>query len=201
MNKLVNILETSINRLLEYDPDSVERLNAIADKIIMIEFKGVDQSVTVRCRSDSIQLSTEVEACPDLQLSGTPLAFLRLAQQQASDGGGFGDGDIEVQGDVHLAQQLQQLIAGLDIEWEEIASNYTGDIIAHHLGRGARSARQWFRQTQQTAQQNIGEYLCEEARLIAPEHRVQQFNQQVDRLRADVDRLEQRVNRLKTTLT
>ena len=198
---LTDFIETSINRLLPYDPDSLVRLNTMAGKSIVIELKGVNQSATIQCESESIKLFIGAQESADLKLSGTPLAFLRLAQQQGSDNGAFSAGDIEVQGDVHLAQQLQQLIAGLDIEWEEIVSKYTGDIAAHHLGRSARGVRQWLKQTHQTAEQNIGEYLREEARLIAPEHRIQQFNQQVDRLRADVDRLAQRIKRFEGKIT
>ena len=46
--------------------------------------------------------------------------------------------EIEINGSVKTAQQLADLIALASIDVEELVSHYTGDIIAHQLGKSIK---------------------------------------------------------------
>ena len=46
--------------------------------------------------------------------------------------------EIEINGNIKTAQQLADLIALSSIDVEELVSHYTGDIIAHQLGKSIR---------------------------------------------------------------
>jgi len=46
--------------------------------------------------------------------------------------------EIDINGSVKTAQQLADLIALASIDVEELVSNYTGDIIAHQLGKSIK---------------------------------------------------------------
>jgi len=46
--------------------------------------------------------------------------------------------EIEINGNIKTAQQLADLIALTSIDVEELISHYTGDIIAHQLGKSIR---------------------------------------------------------------
>jgi len=71
----------------------------------------------------------------DIELNKT--AFLSLFS-----GASFEDliknDEIEINGNIKTAQQLADLIALASIDVEELVSHYTGDIIAHQLGKSIR---------------------------------------------------------------
>ena len=72
-------------------------------------------------------------------------------------------------------------------------------MIAHQVGSLARKATQFINNSSRTLQQDISEYLQEEARLLPARIEVGYFLAEVDQLRADVDRLSERVERLSQT--
>jgi ubiquinone biosynthesis protein UbiJ len=49
--------------------------------------------------------------------------------------------DIEINGSIKTAQQLADLLASSSIDIEELVSQYTGDIVAHQLGRAFRELK------------------------------------------------------------
>ncbi|MBI3774144.1 MAG: SCP2 sterol-binding domain-containing protein [Gammaproteobacteria bacterium] len=85
---------------------------------------------------------------------------------------------------------------GLDIDWEEHLSRFTGDVIAHQVGNAARSSQRWAQQSGAALLQDAGEYLKYERELLPDRAQVETFMQHVDVLRDDVERLEARVQRL-----
>ena len=50
--------------------------------------------------------------------------------------------EIEINGSIKTAQQLADLMALSSIDMEELISQYTGDIIAHQLGKTLRAIRE-----------------------------------------------------------
>ena len=95
---------------------------------------------------------------------------------------------------------LQDLLAGTDWDWEEQLSQLTGDVIARQVGNLARRSGQFISDSRHTLEQDVSEYLQEEARLLPTRSEVDDFLHDVDELRSDVDRLNARIERLlKTT--
>ena len=106
---------------------------------------------------------------------------------------------MEILGDSDTGQQFQDMLSAVDWDWEEQLSQLTGDVVAHQAGRLAREAIQFISNSSRTLQQDISEYLQEEARLLPARIEVGYFLEEVDQLRADVDRLSARVDRLSQT--
>ena len=130
----------------------------------------------------------------DARLIGTPLAFARLGL--SGDRSALHTGDIQISGDTELGQQLRDILAAMDIDWEEHLSKFTGDVIAHQAGNAARASQRWAQQSSAALLQDTGEYLQYERELLPDRVQVETFMQQVDVLRDDVERLEARVLRL-----
>ena len=87
--------------------------------------------------------------------------------------------------------------ADVDIDWEEHLSRLVGDVVAHEVGGAARAARAFGRRAGRTAEQNLREYLQEEARLLPTRYELKELLDAVDVLRDDVERLAARVERLR----
>ncbi len=104
--------------------------------------------------------------------------------------------DIEMSGEIEVGRQFRGLLAKVDIDWEEILSHYTGDIIAHKIGNSIRLLTNWGKKTSAALQKDMGEYLQEEGRHLPSHYEVRQFLTQVDDVRLAVDRAEARIRQL-----
>ena len=191
-------LEAAINHALQLDPGTRQRLSALAGKVIAVEVApAVLPPVTVfmQPHSAGVDLLGHFEDEPDCQLSGTPAALLQLMladNKQAL----LHDGSIKIDGDVHLAQNLQSILADLELDWEAQLAQLMGDLPAHQLANQLRGLFTWGKQAADSMTMNLEEYLHEEIRLTPPRAEVEAFYQQVHNLQLATDRLEARINRL-----
>ncbi len=192
---LASALETAINGALQLDPITRERLATLAGKTIAVEPRGLDQSVYLQPGAAGLRIRIDCDQPPDLILRATPPTLLELAQ-----GADFDHRDLELIGDVDLARELQALLAGLEIDWEEPLARLFGDLPAHRFGHLIRSGQAWSHQALSSLIRNTGEYLQYERRDLPPAHQVVEFVDAVDHLRDDLERLEARVRRLRQRL-
>jgi len=198
-------LATALNHYLQLDPDSTEKLAALAGKTVAIELilptdDPVESTTTVTvylfCSATAIELADNSFDPPDVTLRGTPLALLRLARGTAEPRGD----DIDIQGDSQVGRDLQALLLNIDIDWEEHLSRAVGDAFARQVSRTLSGFSGWSRQAVDTLLQDTAEFLQHEAKQLPPSGAVEQFLDAVDTLRSDVDRLEARIRRLQQKL-
>jgi len=188
------VLENVLNRYIKLDPTALGRLAPLHGKRIRLHIRGLELDLNLVPAPDGIQLYPEFEGEPDCTLSGAPLAFARLGGGEQADQ--LFAGAVEIRGDTEAGQRFGDLLAGLDIDWEEQLSRLTGDVAAHQVGSGARAAGRWGRQTADILPADLAEYLQEEARLLPTRIESEEFVTAVDTLRDDVERLEARIRRL-----
>jgi len=187
-------LEGAIRRALEFDPDSRERIRELEGRTVEVVLSGVEQRVCVAIEQGEVRLTRTPERTPDLRLTGSPVAFARyVARPERVE---ITDSGIKIEGDIGLAQRFVGVLRGLDIDWEEWASRYLGDAMAHRAGRLAGSLRDWAANSRQQLREDVTEYLQEELRVLAPRERVQRLMNDIDATRSDVERLAQRIKRL-----
>lgn len=192
-------LETTVNGYLRLDPATPERMAELQGKMIEIRLRPLDLRFFVLPGSQGVQITSEADRDPDTIISGTPLALARTGINRKAASGLFSE-DVQISGDVEAGRQLKAALDAMDIDWEEQLSRLLGDVLAHHIGNVARGLRDWSEQAARTMQDNVGEYLQEEIRLLPSSEEVDELMSAVDRLRADVDRLEQRIERMETRM-
>jgi ubiquinone biosynthesis protein UbiJ len=129
-------------------------------------------------------------------LHGTPLGMARLGLGSDTAGTLF-SGEVEITGDIETGQAFRAILDGMDIDWEEQVSRVTGDVVAHQLGNLARKAGAWLRHGGQTLEQDIGEYLQEESRVLPSRIEIENFIADVGMTAMAVERLEARLQRLR----
>jgi ubiquinone biosynthesis protein UbiJ len=194
---LTAALESAFDLYLKQDPDALKRCPALQDNVIAVNFTGTDFTLYFLPDAEGIKVLTHYEGEPDTLLRGTPAGFARLALEAREDA--LFHGAVEISGDTETGQQFQDLLTGVDWDWEEQLSKLTGDTIAHQVGELARKGRQWLTGSSETLQQDLTEYLQEEARLLPTRTELNLFLDEVDQLRSDTDRLSARVERLLKT--
>lgn len=187
-------IETALQRYLGQDPDALQQCAALEGKVIAMHVSGLDIHLFYLPGADGIQVLSCYEGTADTTLTGGPLGYVRLFTDSREDA--MFEGAVEIRGDTETGQLFQDILAGVDLDWEEQLSRITGDTLAHHAGRLISQTRTFLADSRETLALNITEYLQEEARLLPARIEVQHFLDDVDRLRSDVDRLDARLQRL-----
>jgi len=190
-------LESAINRYLRLDPESGKRLAGLAGRCINIHLEGLNADLYIHPDEHGLQLKDSIEGEADTTLRGTPLALAQLGLGSNTEKSLF-SGDVVISGDVETGQTFKAILDELDIDWEEQVSHLTGDIVAHQLGNLARRGRHALRHGLNTLEQDIGEYLQEELRVLPTRIETENFSNDVTRVSMDVERLEARVKRLQS---
>lgn len=187
------LLEATVNRVLQLDPDAKRRFAELDGKTILIELarEGTVERLYVMPSADRVRLAREHDRLPDVTISATPSVFLN----QLVRGPTVSDA-LVIRGDVDLGQRFQRILSRLSPDWEEGLASVVGDVAAHQMMRFARGMIGWGRRAATTLGRDAAEYLQEEAFVLAKRERVAQFLRGVDEVRADADRLEKRLQRL-----
>ena len=104
--------------------------------------------------------------------------------------------NAEIRGDAEFANVLVFLVRNLRWDIEEDLSRIVGDIAAHRLVNDVKGFFAWGRDARGQLAASVGEYLRDEAALVAGPRHTEGFIAEVDRLRDDVARLDKRLSQL-----
>jgi len=192
---LAAALETALNLYLKQDPLALQRCEKLDGKVIAVDITDLGLSLYFLPGRTGVLVAGNYEGEVDTRLRGTVPGFARLTLGSREDA--LFKGAVEIQGDTDTGHRFQSVLAGVDWDWEEHLSRLTGDLVAHQAGILVRKAQHFFRDSRATLQQDLSEYLQEEARLLPTAIEVRYFLDDVDQLRTDVDRLAARVERLR----
>lgn len=189
-------VEQLLNAVISMDEVTQQRLAELHGRRIAIEFNEWDLTLLfVADAQGRLQLSTDDVDAADATIRATPFDFAETLRMERKEDQVF-KGKITLDGDTRLAQRFSDILAMLEIDWEEQLSKLTGDVAAHQLGGMLRGFQRWARRNQRVMRDNLGEYLTEEKQLLPTAFEVAEWRGDVDRLRDDVDRLAARVVRL-----
>lgn len=188
-------VEQIINRLLQLDETASSRLKPLDGKVVAVQLQSLGPLLYCVCSSRRVDVLAGYEGTPDaiIRVQLSALGRLRDSSQITAV---IKQGELEIEGNLQVAQHFSRLLTELDIDAEEQLSRYTGDILAHQAFRALRLMALLLRDRLQLVQANLGEYIREEARLAPGPLEVMQFSDAVDDLRDAVARIEVRIKRL-----
>lgn len=183
-------LESAINRVLALDENSAKRLRPLADKRLALHLQELSQPLlfVFSQRIDILVCDDEPDCLISLSVSTLPQLtdssqLTELIRQQK----------LSVRGDMQLAQDMSALFKELDIDWQEHVSRYTGDVVAHHLGRVVRDGSQWLSNKAALVKRQLRDALAEEKPVLVPKGRQLQFNRDLDALTKRTEALDKRI--------
>lgn len=190
---LLTGMQAGINRVLSYDIETRGALAQLEGKIIALEITGPGIRVYLQPEHMGVILSREQPGPVDVSICGRPAALLGMVMRRDES---RSQGHVEIRGDIHLAQRLQQIMQSLDIDWEEFVATYTGDMAAHHIGRIGRGMGRYLNMVGRRLAVQFSEYVHYEQNMLPLRAEIDQFINEVDSLRDDVERLQQRLKRV-----
>lgn len=182
--------EKMLNAALRYDPATRIGLARLEGKILAVQISSPAINVFVMPMDDELRLMGNWDGDVDTRISGSLIALAQLAQTEIHN---LKDSGVTVMGDLNLLADFQRLVKNLDIDWEEMLSQFTGDIIGHQTAQLIRAKFGWAKDRAQSAQRLTSEFLTEELKTLPGKPELNDFYQQVDDLRLAVDRAAARV--------
>jgi ubiquinone biosynthesis accessory factor UbiJ len=188
-------MEKALSTYLQLDPVAMEKMAALAGKVIAIELRGLDIVFYLLPGKAGVAVRGASDTTPDTTLRGTPLSLMRLGLARNQQSLLF-SGDVEIFGDTETGQRFKEVLDSMDIDWEEQLSKIVSDVVAHKVGNVVRGIQNWSAQTIDSLNADITEYMQEESRMLPHREEINEFLSSIDTLRADVDRLEKRIERL-----
>lgn len=194
--RLGTLLAAALNRALALDPPSHAAVGALEGRRIGVQLRGLDLALAINVRDGKLVVGPHWQAPTDLNLHASPASLLAFALRRG-DSSPLPPGKVELSGDAELARQMEKLLRDFRPDVEEAFAKTFGDVLGVPLARAFARAFAWTRESARAFAQNGAEYLREESRdLIAPAE-LEQFLDDVDRLRERGDRLDARVQRLR----
>ena len=195
---LANALETGLNQYLAMDDDAELFLSPLTEKVIAITIDPFDLTFYLCPTATKIQILEQYHNEPDTTIRGS-LFSLGLMGVNSNPMRSVFSGEVKITGDMSVGRKFQNLFEKLDIDLEEKLSHFTGDIIAHKMGNFFRAGQSWSKDTLETLQLNITEFIQDETRDLPVGPELDIFYRHVDTLRSDFDRLKIRIERLQNT--
>lgn len=205
INQYLNPLTSLINSYLHLDATSSERLRALQHKKMQLQILPFNLNLQCTFSVRGIHLSVIADEIANSDpnynvcLSATPLQLLALCLNKKDRQLAF-QKDIHLSGDAEVAQQLMQLFADLNIDWEEQLSKIFGDISVYHGFNFMKTIKKDFLKITNHLTEDIKDYLTEEKKCVPTPDELHHFYDAIDHLRMDVDRLEANLMYLRETI-
>lgn len=191
--------QAMFNKVLQQDPKAFASVQLLSGNVMAVEVIGTGVTWFLQFSEQGISLDREYTGAVNVTIKARPSALFSMCMNRNSKITRVSP-DMEVSGDVGLAQEFQQILKKLDIDWEEHFSHWVGDTAAHKLVRFSRMAKHYIGETRHTIALDISEYLHYEKGILPECEEIELFNNAVDKVRDDTERLVQRLERLQDQL-
>ncbi|MCR9421244.1 SCP2 domain-containing protein [Vibrio sp. RM-69-4] len=187
-------IETTLNTLIQDDPELVRRLSRLKGQVIQVHLKEFNKMLTfIFSQQIDVLAAYEGESNCYLSLNVSILPELR---EQANITQLIKQDKLVLEGDIQLAQKFAQLITDCKPDVEEWLSRLTGDVLAHALVQGVKDIGQALQSQRSKHQNHLSQVLTEEWRLLPSSLEVAYFCDQVDDLNSQAARIEAKIQHL-----
>lgn len=193
-------IELAMNQLLKLDEDSQLRLKKLSGKSLQVTIEElpwpllltfseqIDVRTVIRNDNDLTPTSESVDCLIELKLETLPKLrdssqLTQLIQQK----------QLNLIGDIYVAQTFSALLKDLDIDWEEQLSGYTGDVVAHQTFTSMRALFDAAKTQIEQGAIELGERLTQSDSIAVKPEELFEFSKGVSELRSATERLSARI--------
>jgi ubiquinone biosynthesis protein UbiJ len=193
-------IEMAMNQLLKLDEDSQLRLKKLSGKSLQVTIKElpwpllftfsdqIDVRTVISNDNNLAPTSETVDCLIEINLETLPKLrdssqLTQLIQQK----------QLNLIGDIYVAQTFSALLKDLDIDWEEQLSGYTGDVVAHQTFTSMRTLFDTAKTQIEQGAIELGERLTQSDSIAVKPSEMFEFSKGVSELRGAAERLSARV--------
>jgi len=143
-------LETAVNRVLQLDMESPERVNKLEGRLLQVDLEGLGITLFFTFKHGVVRVRLKAEDTPDTVISGTPVALFSMAEPEEADWG-LPDSKVQINGDASLARDLERIFSKLDPDWEGPLAGMFGDVAGPQLAQGLRQGAETVKEVARSA--------------------------------------------------
>jgi ubiquinone biosynthesis protein UbiJ len=197
---ITSVIELAMNQLLKLDDDSQQRLKKVSGKSLQVTIKElpwpllfsfseqIDIRAVITLDDDLEPTSEPVDCLIELNLETLPKLkdnsqLTKLIQQK----------QLNLIGDIYVAQTFSALLKDLDVDWEEQLSGFTGDVVAHQTFSSMRTLFDAAKAQIQQGAIELGEHLTQSDSIAVKPSEMMEFSRDVSDLRSTTERLSARI--------
>lgn len=187
-------LEQALKRALALDPRSAGQLAPLTGNVFHICCTAPELDLFLLIETGGVRLMGFWDGEVTTAVTGTARDFADLATTSDA-AAALINGNLSLRGDSAPLIQLQNALAGLDLDWEAPLVQTFGDVVGHHLAEGLRGLFGWGQHAGRSFLRQLQEFIQEEARLAPPRQEVEDFFSDLEQLNLRVDRLQARLRK------
>lgn len=192
---LGRLLEGVLDHAIELDPETRQRLAALEGRAVQLRFRGAGLAMRLVVDGGRLRVGPADAAASALSISATPGSLLTMLLRRGDDNA-LPPGAVDISGDAELARRLEQIATRYAPDIDEAFARTFGDVLGFQLARQFRRAFSASRRAASALAIDTVEYLREESRDVVGRHELEDFLDDVDRIREHGDRMDARVRRL-----
>jgi len=191
-------LQAALARVMALDPEMRAALSKLDGRRIGVHLQGAELAFDIAVHEGALRIEPPLEddaMKADLRVAATPFSLLALAMPRKGDT--LPPGKVQIAGDAELARRLEKLAREFAPDMEAAFARTFGEVIGVAIARALREVTRGLRTGAQHASADSADWLRDEARLAVPRGELDDFLDDVDRLRERTERLQARVHRLR----
>tara|TARA_R110000868_G_scaffold12106_5_gene58662 strand:+ start:78 stop:734 length:657 start_codon:yes stop_codon:yes gene_type:complete len=193
-------IELAMNQLLKLDDDSQQGLRKLSGKSLQVTIKELpwpllfsfSEQIDVRAvmpTDTNLEPTNEPVDCL-IELNLETLPKLRDSSQLTQL---IQNKQLNLIGDIYVAQTFSALLKDLHIDWEEQLSGFTGDVVAHQTFTSMRALFDTAKAQIEQGAIELGEHLTQSDSIAVKPSEMFEFSKNVSELRSDAERLSARL--------
>lgn len=182
-------LQFAINQAIALDSNIPEQLSKLNHKIIEMVVLPLHVHFYICIEEGKINLKSRIEGTPDTIIHSSPMGLIRLSLLPASKMRSLFNDQIRISGNVELGQELKKIFDSMQIDWEGHLAYFTGDVVAHHIGKIFKKGREFGKNYAEGFKRSGKDYLVHELHSVPSKKELETFYSDVDDLRLRTERL------------
>lgn len=179
-----------VNHVVKGEPWALERLRVHRGAVLCIQARQYSASVVIDSEGLFQAAGTQTHD-PDVTVTLPEDLITRLIGDRASVLAA-----LHIAGSADIAESLAFVFRNLRWDIESDLAMFLGDIAAHRVGRIARMLGNGFGEAVQRLNQNLGEYLLDESRVLIAGDEWTRLTADIGDMQRQISLLEHRVDRL-----
>lgn len=189
-------LEAAANAALGLDPAAGRALAELEGKCFALECSSPAFNVYLLPGQAGLRLQGWHDGPVTTRVRGAASDFSELASAD-DPAATLINGNLQLEGDSAALIRLQEIIAGLELDWEAPLVEVLGDVAGHQLAELLRGGLATGQRASRSLRRQLQEYIHEEGRLAPSRLELEDFYRDLQALQQRVERLQSRIARLR----
>ena len=191
--------ERGINQVLHMDSTALPRLDRLSGKVIAVECTRPAFHLYILPSDEGLMMASRWEAGADVTLRAPAASLVRLALSKDKNAV-LHSPEVDLEGESGVLLELVGVLQDLDLDWEYELQRWLGPVVTPLIGSHLRNSARWSRNSFDSLNHNLAEYLAEESRTLVGKREAEARFAELDQTRQDLERLEARFERLAQSL-